>query len=191
MAEDFLEIIEAELARVLRSIDRVCMLAYHLQDHPEQGDSRFEARRHNTVNRAIAIREAIQKAGVQLPPLRSIEEREAQGQPREHGYSIPQIARLAGVDRTKVISWLRGLNGSIGEKVDEAVRTREPPIFTSQEAQTILRAGGLVTRPAERARHKREIPTDKEIRLIESAASGWLAAAIVLMSQTHLRHFQK
>ena len=87
--------------------------------------------------------EAIQGVGIQLPALRSIEEGVEGVHLREPGYSIPQIARLAGVDRTMVSRWLGGLGGSIREKQREALRTQEPAIFTKQEAQTILRAGGM------------------------------------------------
>ncbi len=102
-----------ELARALRAVDRACMLAFHLQKHSEHIESRTD-RTEKAINRPIAICEAIQKTAIQLPPLRSIEEREEYL--RKLGDSVLEIARLAGPDPTMVNKWLGRLSGSVHKK---------------------------------------------------------------------------
>ncbi len=118
------------------------MLACVLQEHSEHVESKSELHRDKMISRAIAIREAIQKAGIQLPPLRSIEERE-EACLRSPGYSVPQIVWLSGADSTTVNKWLGRPSGPMRKK-QEAVRFQEPAVFTQEEMQTLLRAGGGV-----------------------------------------------
>ena len=138
MAEDFLELIETELARALRAVDRACMLAVHLKEHPLAEE--FQERSSKAVGRALAIREAITEAGVRLPPLRLIEQREkAEAHTHADTYSIPRIARLSGLDREAVERKLRRQGGKIRRKLDEALRSQEPAVFTREEANRVLR----------------------------------------------------
>ena len=138
MAEDFLELIETDLARALRMVDRACMLAQHLTEHPLADE--FQERSNRAIERALAIREAISHAGVRLPPLRLIEQREkSEAHSHADSYSIPRIAQLAGLDRDAVVRRLRKQGGKIKRKLEEALQSQEPAVFTREEANTVLR----------------------------------------------------
>ncbi len=71
MAVDLTGIVEAELARALRYIDRACMAAVDLENHlPDSLLERVRAK--ETLRRARKVRETLFDAGIKLPPLRTI-----------------------------------------------------------------------------------------------------------------------
>ena len=138
MAEDVLELMETELARALRSVDRACMLAVQIKEHPLAPEA--QERSNRAVGRALAIREAITRAGVKLPPLRLIEQREkSEAHSHADGYSIPRIARMSGLDSEAVVRRLRRQGGKIRKKLEEALRSQEPAVFTREEANAVLK----------------------------------------------------
>lgn len=148
MEENFIDYLEAELARGLRCIDRAGMIAQHLREHPTplQGEQASDRLRED-VRRALTIRESIIAAGIELPALRKIGQREELLQtmdspPIEGDLNISQIAELAGVNRTTIMRWLQGMKGPIGEKYWKARRLGKPATFTLEEVQEIIRRGG-------------------------------------------------
>lgn len=60
------QLLEIEIVRALRCIDRAAMLASALETHAEDSDKWLQA----SVRRVKAIREALLAAGIRLPPLR-------------------------------------------------------------------------------------------------------------------------
>jgi len=73
MAVDLMGIVEMELAKALRDIDRACMIAVDLEKHlPENLLERMRAK--ETLRRARKVRETLFDAGIRLPPLRRIGE---------------------------------------------------------------------------------------------------------------------
>ncbi|MGA2977542.1 MAG: hypothetical protein ABSF77_19730 [Spirochaetia bacterium] len=147
MEENFIDYLEAELARGLRCIDRAGMIAQYLREHPTplQGEQASDRLRED-VRRALTIRESIMAAGIELPALRKIGQREellqnVDSPPIEGDLKISQIAKLAGVDRTTVMRWLQKMKGPIGEKYWRARGLGKPAVFTLKEAQEIIRGG--------------------------------------------------
>ncbi len=143
MSADFLGYLETEVAMALRAIDRAAMLAKYLEDHPPVLTPVQSGRLEDGVRRILAIRQAIE-ANVQLPPLRSIEELQAESYPVDgESLTIGQIAAGARIHRTTVIRWILSTGGAIARKYARARRAGKPARFTLEEAETILKEGGI------------------------------------------------
>jgi hypothetical protein len=149
VAADFLDYLEVEIVRALRCVDRAGMIAQHLKEHPvENLRSPTEERLREDVRRALAIRESIMAAGIELPPLRAVEQRSdeppAKLTPRAElqELTIPQIAELGGRNRSVIKSRLQRMEGPIGKKYAEARWQGKPARFSIEEAEKILAGGG-------------------------------------------------
>lgn len=144
MAPDFLDFIDVELARALRCVDRAAMFARHLDDHLPEGNRGDTARLRQSIRRVQAIRKAIQAAGIHLPALWNIGEREELPDVviKWEELTVPQIAELGAVDRSTVTRRLQKMQGPIAEKYWAARRSGKPAVFMLEEAQEILRGRG-------------------------------------------------
>ncbi len=143
---DLLEAMEVELARVLRGIDRAAMLAQQLRGSAESASFARQERILEATERVLKVRQAVLASGVQLPPLRVLEDRAEEPcllAPREREtWTVQEIAELAGVHRATVSRWLWAMAGPVGEKW-RAVRAKgRPALFSGEEVDAILRAGG-------------------------------------------------
>jgi len=139
MEADYLGLIETDLARALRSVDRAAMFAAYLQGHPGL-TFHAEGRLAEAVRRAEVIRSALIANGVQLPRLRRVGERD---EPPEDlsALTVPQIARQFGLDKSTVVRRLRRLGGKLAARYAAGKRTGEPATFTILEAGQIFTEG--------------------------------------------------
>lgn len=138
------EAVEVELARGLRCLDRAAQLAFYLEEHPPAHSG--ERERLRTVTRRVrAARDAVEAAGVKLPPLRPIEDR-GDGLPPGPGdepesLTIAELARLSGFHRNTIIRWIRLAGGPIAERFEKARKGGPPARYTPQEVAAIIAAG--------------------------------------------------
>ena len=154
MDEDLVGIVEAELARALRAIDRACMVAAYLESHLPRGPRGIKAR--ETTRRSRKVREMLLDYGIRLPPLRKVGEyrlpeeeqpiadvctgKEISGQsvlgipaPPGPPWTLQRIAQLAGVYRTTAGRW--AYKAGVRH-----VGPDDPPL-TLEEVKQVLRAG--------------------------------------------------
>jgi hypothetical protein len=145
MAADFVDYIEVSVAKALHNADRAAMLAGYLSAHPMTKHAGQAARLREALRRALAIRAAIEGAGIALPDLKGFEMRDELPDVNPERMSISQIAFMCGLSRSTVMRRCQRMPGPIGDRYREADRAGTPAIFTLAEAQEILSTGGQVT----------------------------------------------
>ncbi|MGA2614967.1 MAG: hypothetical protein ABSG38_16135 [Spirochaetia bacterium] len=102
-------------------------LAQHLSENTPSADRRERKRLQESIDRALAIREALERV-VQLP------------EPRAPGeLTVKQIAELGGMSASAINRYLETVKGKIGKEYSEARELGRSASFSPQEAQWILR----------------------------------------------------
>lgn len=113
------------------------MLASHLSGHPSGLTPNDEERLSEAVRRAQVIRAAILAAGIQLPPLRDIAQRDEPSEDLQE-LTIGQIARWSGLDRGTVLRRLRRLGGELLQRYIQTRAAGSAAKYTVQEAGLIV-----------------------------------------------------
>ncbi len=140
---DFLDFIDVELARALRGLDRACMIAKNLLENKESIPEQDRKRALKCIKRALAIRSALEAAGIKLPELRRIEDRDEEFilmDPKT--WTVGEIAKAVRVNRTTVARWLQVMGGPIGAKYAEARQRGKRVVFSLEDVEKILGVGG-------------------------------------------------
>lgn len=100
------------------------------------------AERLREASRRIAVlRQGLLDAGIQLPALRNVDQRDEPVEQDVREYTIPQIARWADLDRTTVLRRLRRFGGELEARYTQARQEGCIARFTLEEAAMIAGLG--------------------------------------------------